>query len=475
MTTTLPSGAVVEIGAHVRVCDGGRILVGGTPTRLVRLSERALRFLRDGRITLVDPPSARLAERLLALGMAHPVLALLPPHDPAEVTVVVPVRDRARELDRLLAGIGRRTQVIVVDDCSRDSAAVARVAASHSARLVVLPENRGPAAARNDGLRHVRTRYVAFADSDIVIGQDTIPMLLRHFHDQHLAVVAPRVLGLESRRAGANWIARYESARSSLDLGPHAALVHPRSRVSWVPSAFLLARTDALGPGFTESMRVGEDVDLVWRLAAEGRRVRYEPAVTVRHEHRTRFTDWLGRKAYYGSGAHALYERHGPAVAPAALTPWAAGAAVALLAQRRWSVPVAAVMVVWAGCGYRRKVPEGSGGPNRLAVRLTGLGLAATAEQTMGMLLRHWWPVTLAGCVFSARVRRAAALAAVTDGFLEYHLRSPQMDPVRFALARRLDDLAYGAGLWAGAVRARSVRSLLPTLRGPGHGSRTTR
>jgi hypothetical protein len=34
--------------------------------------------------------------------------------------------------------------------------------------------------------------------------------------------------------------------------------------------------------------------------------------------------------------------------------------------------------------------------------------------------------------------------------------------PVRFAVARRLEDLAYGSGLWIGAVRARDARALLP-------------
>jgi hypothetical protein len=33
---------------------------------------------------------------------------------------------------------------------------------------------------------------------------------------------------------------------------------------------------------------------------------------------------------------------------------------------------------------------------------------------------------------------------------------------VGFAVARRLEDLAYGAGLWAGVLRARDLRALLP-------------
>ncbi|MFD3926998.1 mycofactocin biosynthesis glycosyltransferase MftF [Streptomyces sp. NPDC058614] len=462
MSTTLPSGSVVELGPRVREYDGGRVLVGGAPPRLVRLGAGALPLLKNRRIRLDGPSSVRFADRLVALGMAHPVAAELPPFDVSRLTVVVPVRDRAPELDRLLAGIGDRTPVIVVDDGSRDPGAVARVAARHGAHLVALDTNRGPAAARNSGLRQVRTPYVAFVDSDVVLGPDALLMLLRHFHDPRLALAAPRILGLDT---SGRWAARYEAARSSLDLGPDPALVHPRSRVSWVPSACLVARVDALGQGFDDGLRVGEDVDLVWRLAAEGQRVRYDPSVTVRHDHRTRVTAWLARKAYYGSGAHELAVRHGSAIAPAVLTPWAAAVAAALLAQRRWSVLVAAAVLATVYRGYARDVTAGSARPQRLAVSLTGLGLAATAEQTAALLLRHWWPLSAAGCLVSRRVRRAVLLAAVVDGLLEHRRTAPDLDPVRFVLARRLDDLAYGAGLWAGAVRGRSPRCLLPDVR----------
>ncbi|MFC8517190.1 mycofactocin biosynthesis glycosyltransferase MftF [Streptomyces sp. NPDC057257] len=462
----LPPGSVVELGSQVRQYDGGRVLVGGAPPRLVRLAAAAGPLLKNGRIRLDTPPAARLAERLVALGLAHPVVAELPPLETASVTVVVPVRDRAQELDRLLAGIGDGTPVVVVDDGSRAPLAVARVAARHGARLIALAENRGPAAARNAGLRQVRTPYVAFTDSDVVLAPDTLPTLLRHFNDPRLAAVAPRVLGLDTPAPG--WLSRYEAARSSLDLGPHPALVHPRSRVAWIPSACLVARVDALGTGFDERLRVGEDVDLVWRLAAEGRRIRYDPTVTVGHDHHTRFTNWLARKAYYGTGAHALAERHGSAIAPATLTPWAAVTAAALLAQRPWSVPVAGAVAIGVARGYTRDITAGTADPRRLAASLTGLGLAATAEQTAALLLRHWWPLTAAGCLVSRRVRRATALAAVVDGLLEHRRCAPELDRVRFVLARRVDDLAYGAGVWAGAVRGRSLRCLLPEIRGRG-------
>jgi hypothetical protein len=100
----------------------------------------------------------------------------------------------------------------------------------------------------------------------------------------------------------------------------------------------------------------------------------------------------------------------------------------------------------------------------RIAGRLAAEGAAAALSQTSALLLRHWWPLAAVGAVVSTRVRRAVVAAAVIDTAIEYARTRTDLDPVRFAVARRLDDLAYGAGVWLGALRHRSVRCLLPRL-----------
>jgi mycofactocin glycosyltransferase len=87
--------------------------------------------------------------------------------------------------------------------------------------------------------------------------------------------------------------------------------------------------------------------------------------------------------------------------------------------------------------------------------------------------VRHWWPLTLVGAIVSPRIRRAALVAAVADAALEYRRTPPRLDPVRFAVARRLDDLAYGAGVWWSALRGRSLAALRPDLTGRSPGSRS--
>ncbi|MFC3997352.1 mycofactocin biosynthesis glycosyltransferase MftF [Nocardiopsis sediminis] len=458
----LPHGFTVRLDRHTRVVDGGRALLGGFPTRLLRLTARARPLVAGREVRVAGPASALLAERLLDAGLADPVAATLPqPADP-RYTFVIPVRDRPRELDRLLTAIGTGGQVIVVDDASHRPEAVAATAARHGATLVPLRVNAGPAAARNAGLRLVTSPYVVFADSDVVPAPDTVPTLLRHFADPRVAMAVPRITALATR-GSATWIGRYENARSSLDLGAHPAAVRPGSPVSWAPTACAVARVDALGEGFDERMRVGEDVDLCWRLIEGGWRVRYEPAVAAAHDHRVRFHDWFLRKAVYGTGAHPLAERHPRFIAPAVLAPWSTALLLALLAQRRWSLPAAAAVFGVTTVRIARKL-SGTREPYRLALALglTAHGAVAALAQASALLTRHWWPLTAVGCVASRRIRRAAAAAALTDVVLEYRRDRARLDPLRYGIARRLDDLAYGSGVWLSALKGRSTAALRP-------------
>jgi mycofactocin system glycosyltransferase len=460
----LPIGFTVALDSRTRVLDGGRALLGGAPTtRLLRLTPRARGLLTEGRTLRVrDAAGAVLADRLLDLGLAHPLADELPPHPDPRCTYVVPVRDRPRQLDRLLGSIAPGSQVIVVDDASYDRAGMEAVATRHGARLVALPRNVGPAGARNAGLRLVRTPFVVFVDSDIVLAENTVPTLLKHFADPRVGIAVPRINGLRTARSD-NWIGRYEQARSSLDLGARPASVRPGSFVSWASTACVVARVDALDGGFDERMRVGEDVDLGWRAIARGWRMRYEPSVAAAHEHRVGFADWLGRKAAYGTGAHPLAQRHPRSVAPAVFAPWSAAMVAALLAQRRWSVPVAATVCGVTGLRIAGKF-KGVEHPVQIGAQLTANGALAALSQTGALLTRHWWPLTVLGCVASRRMRRATAVAAALDVALEYRRERVDLDPIRYGVARRLDDLAYGTGVWISAARGRSVAALRPRL-----------
>src|SRR3546814_5333558 len=56
----------VRIADDVRVLDGGRLLVGGSPLTVLRLSPVAADLLHKGQLTVSSPTGAVLTERLLA-------------------------------------------------------------------------------------------------------------------------------------------------------------------------------------------------------------------------------------------------------------------------------------------------------------------------------------------------------------------------------------------------------------------------
>lgn len=451
----LPDGFAVRLSSAVRRRRDGALL-GGSPLRLMRLSAAARARLAGDLVAVRDAVGAELAARLLDAGLASPDL---PVRSGGDVTVVVPARDRPDGVARLLAALRddpatAALPVVVVDDGS--------VPALSAPGATVLRHevSRGPAAARNTGLRAATSEFVAFLDSDCVPVTGWSEVLRPHLDDPRLAVVAPRVIAL---RGGTGWLGAYESAVSALDMGPEPASVKPLSAVSYVPSAALLVRRAALGTGFDETMRVAEDVDLIWRLTAAGWRVRYEPGAQVAHDHPHRVVPWLRRRAFYGTGAALLAARHGPVVAPVVLAPGPALAwTLAIAGGRRGTAAAAAVLAVTAVRLARRLAREGEPLPLGFAAGLILRGQVAAGRTLARAVTRHHWPLALVAAAVSRRARQGIVAVAAVDAAVAWWPQRTRVGPVRFAVGRRLEDLAYGAGLWAGALRARDLQALRP-------------
>jgi mycofactocin system glycosyltransferase len=454
----------------------GTVLTGGYPTRVLRLTRSGARQVAGwwSGTPVPDNPKARaLARRLLDAGIAHPALDEAAPagrgHRADEVTVVVPVRDRHAELSRCLAGLTKAPRLIVVDDGSRDPETVASIAAGAGASVLRRPVNGGPAAARNTGLAAAGTPLIAFLDSDCVPGPGWLDLLVPHFADPAVGAVAPRIVPHEN---GRSWLARYEGASSTLDMGERPSIVRPGSRVPYVPGAALVVRKAAAGAGFAEEMRVGEDVDFIWRMATAGWRTRYEPAATMGHQHRVRLREWLARRKDYGTSAAALELRHPGAVRPLYASPWTAVAWLAAAAGR----PDAGAVVTGAGAALlarRLALLTGEGWPRpassaawRLAAHQAGGGTLAAARPLGSAISRTWWPLTLPVAAAVRRLRLPLAVLVLAPPLLDWLDRRPPLDPARYVAARLLDDLGYSLGVWQGCAERRTVRPLLPLLRG---------
>jgi mycofactocin glycosyltransferase len=461
----LPGGFCIQCHIGVAVLSRGTVLLGGSPPRLVRLTPAGAAaaglLFAGAAVADAGPGAGMLARRLVDGGLAEPCPPAGAGPTPAEVTVAIPVRDRARDLAALLAALRpaprRGMAVLVVDDGSTDgSGDVARAA---GARLVRHEVARGPAAARSTALAAAATPLVAFLDSDVLPTPGWLEKLLPHLADPAVAAVAPRV----ASRPGPSPRDRYEHARSPLDLGPAPGPVRPGSRLSYVPAAALLLRRDLPGGvvGFDPALRYGEDVDLVWRLVAAGWTVRYEPAATVTHRPRPSWPAWAAQRAGYGSSAAALAVRH-----PGPLRPLA-GSAGTLAAWGLAAAGAPALGAAVTGYATARLAGRFAGVPGApgIAASLVARGHRYAAESLADGMRRLWLPLAPA-VVASGRPGRRLVLAALLAPVArDWWRERPELGLASYAALRLADDAAYCAGVWWGCARERTLLPVLPALR----------
>lgn len=451
--TPAAAGPPPVLDPSVRRTAGGRLLVGGSPARLVRLHAAGSAALDRLLTGSPQPGDEALGRRLRDRGLLHPVAL----GRAAEVTFVLPVRDGGARLPELIESLRQWGAVLVVDDGSTDGSA-ARAAGAGARVLPNATGTRGPGAARNVGLAAAETEFVAFLDADCRCERDWArPLAALLADDPGLLAAAPRVRGT----VGSGAIGRYERARCPLDMGARPALLGPGGRVPYVPSAALVVRRSAalaLG-GFEPGLRFGEDVDLCWRALAAGWAIRYAPEVAVEHLPRPSVTAFARQRFEYGSSAAELARRHPGMVAPLRLSPrtgllilagvgWGRrGAVLALLGQLGWTA-------------LRRR--DRAAAPALAA--LAASGIARSGRHLVRAASRDWLPATVLAGALSHRLRPglAAMLAADATAGLG---RDPSLALPSSLALRLIENAAYATGLWRGALRARSAAALLPRIR----------
>ncbi|NNE94529.1 MAG: glycosyltransferase, partial [Acidimicrobiales bacterium] len=370
--------------------------------------------------------------------------------------------------------------VFVVDDGSAPGVrAKLRLALSPypNVTFVELETNRGPAAARNVGAAtaDAHAEVIVFVDSGVEVTRDGLDRLAgwlaADVADAHSGVrfvaSAPRVATTPAATA----TARYEEKHSPLDMaGPgsaQASLVGPGRSVSYVPSAVLAVRRDGFEGvgGFDESMRYGEDVDLIWRMSDVGWSTVLDPAAVASHPARRSVQMLAVQRFRYGSSAGPLTTRHGDLVAPAAakLTVMAASVVLLVAPWRTGLGALVAAMGVNASRVGNRVDEAAEGHPGSFANgAVESLRLDLASLTSIGRAsLRAWWPLSACLLVqpFSSRLRRR--LLAVLLSAVVVRGTSGSATNVLVSL---VDDLAYGAGVWRGAASSRSWAAVTPRV-----------
>ena len=182
------------------------------------------------------------------------------------------------------------------------------------------------------------------------------------------------------------------------------------------------------------------------------------------HQHRVRLGAWFARRKDYGTSAAALELRHPGTVRPLYVSAWTA---LAWLAAASGRPAVGAACTGVSVALLARRLAQVTGEERtawKLAARLAGGGTLAAGRPLGSAVSRTWWPVALPVAVAVRRLRLPLAALVLVPPLLDWLDRRPPLDPVRYAAARLLDDVAYSLGVWQGCVERRTIQPLLPQL-----------
>jgi mycofactocin system glycosyltransferase len=437
-----------------RANTDGDTVVAGSPLKIFRFSSAARSVLeaiekRDE----ISVAATNTLHRLIDAGAIHPILESIKTSlQPSDVTVVIPVHNEdVLRLNALISKLSAAHEVLLIDDGS-----TIPLADINGARVIRREVAGGPAAARNTAIDFVTSSITFFLDADTSLADDSWTKLLAHFEDSSVGVVAPRI----ASEPGTTLLHRYEASESPLDLGSEPARIRKNSRVSYVPTAALMIRTDLLREhrGFDESLRYGEDVDLVWRLLEADVVCRYEPAVTVHHSPRASLLDAWKQRVSYGSAAAPLDQRHRGAATPLRINRWSAGAWGTLAS----GYPLIGLIIGAASTVALERKISSQPDSRQLALRLAGRGNIHAGRVIAQAMTRTWWPIALLLSLCSRRARRVTCAAIVLPSLMSWFTKKPKVDPVSYCALKLADDVAYGTGVWKGVIATRDLGALTP-------------
>lgn len=196
------------------------------------------------------------------------------------ISVIIPVHNMAEQLKLCLAALFENgltaAEILVVDDWSTDDVQ----SAARPVRYIKTCRRGGPAAARNEGLRHTESPYILFLDADVVLPPDALTHIRQTF-DQHLKdgdVVA--VMGVYAEESSSpGFLADFKNLNVAY-LQSTTPTVSP-----YVHSAIFCVKRQALEGvgGFDSRVQTAEDFRLGMTFALKGHHTVIDRRVKGRH------------------------------------------------------------------------------------------------------------------------------------------------------------------------------------------------
>lgn len=199
------------------------------------------------------------------------------------ISVVVPVYNAAGFLEACLNSLLAQTypsfEIILSDDASGDgSGSLCDACAARDSRVRVFhsPENRGPSAARNVGIRQARGAYISFVDADDRVEPDLLEKLYECLAEAGGDISTCGADGIDLKSGPAAVYSREEAVRCLARGAPF----------NLVPWGKLYRAELVKSAPFQEDIFYSEDLLFLYSVLKRAQRVCYRPDVLYHYTQR---------------------------------------------------------------------------------------------------------------------------------------------------------------------------------------------
>lgn len=391
--------------------------------------------------------------------------------DYPRVSVIIPVRNRPEEIRACLDSLeeidypSEKLEIIVVDDASTDH--TPDVVSQYPVTLISLQSHKQASYCRNLGAKSAGGEILAFIDSDCLADTFWLKELVPAFKDDSLGAVG----GLIDSYFNNNGLDRYEKVKSSLKIGSWFKRSREEEHFFYVPSCNLLVKKEVFLKvgGFRETLHVGEDVDLCWRLQDRGHSVEYRPQGTVYHKHRSQLGPFCRRRFDYGTSEPLLQRLHTKRIKrllfpPAGVLFWLTLVLSLMFEHGALSGLCCVIFVVDSLMKYYRI------NTRKIPIRLPMIFLA---------VLREYLAFLYHCCSFVSRyyligipilfpffpfVAIGILSAHLMTGIVDFLIKKPRLNLLSFLIYFSLEQISYQIGVWWGCLKNCSFQPVNPRI-----------
>jgi cellulose synthase/poly-beta-1,6-N-acetylglucosamine synthase-like glycosyltransferase len=221
------------------------------------------------------------------------------------ISIIVPSHNDEKTIQKNLESLLKQDykgkyEIIVVDS-SKDK--TPDIVSQYPVKLIK-QKPKGPAAARNLGVKKSKGSIIVFIDADCITPKNWLKNLLKPFSKPNVMGVAGtyKTMNKESliaRFVGYEIEQRHEKMKNFKNI----------DFVATFNCAYRKKIFVKLG-GFNQKLTQAEDADLSFRITKKGFKIRYQPSAYVYHYHPDTLTKYLKQKFWRGYWKVFLYSKH---------------------------------------------------------------------------------------------------------------------------------------------------------------------